>query len=64
MLSKVFSGNPQAKGYVVDEQGALRKHMVIFVDGEKVMDRNNLSDHIKPNSKIHIFPALWGGVDA
>ena len=25
--------NPQARGYVLDDQSALRKHMTIFVDG-------------------------------
>ena len=63
VLSNVFRENPQARSYVVDELGALRKHMVIFVDGEKVMDRVNLSDQVKPNSEIHIFQALSGGVD-
>ncbi len=45
----------------MDERGALRKHMVIFVDGDKVMDRENLSDEVKPDSEIYIFQALSGG---
>ena len=45
----------------MDERGALRKHMVIFVDGDKVMDRENLSDEVKPDSEIYMFQALLGG---
>jgi hypothetical protein len=64
VLAKVFQQNPQAESYVVDERGSLRKHMVIFVDGDKVMDRETLSDEVKPESEIHIFQALSGGVNA
>ena len=32
VLANVFQQNPQAESYVVDERGALRKHMVIFVE--------------------------------
>ena len=39
VLDVVFRDNPALRGYVVDEQGALRKHMAIFVDGDQVQDR-------------------------
>jgi hypothetical protein len=60
-LSVVFDANPKLKGYVVDERGALRKHMVIFVDGQAVLDRDGLSDAVGKNSEIFVMQALSGG---
>ncbi len=61
VLGAVFAGNPQAKGYVLDDQGALRKHMIIFVNGEVIRDRARLSDPVNDTSSIYIFQALSGG---
>ena len=61
VLADVFADNPPLKGYVVDEQGALRKHMVVFVDGEQLTDRRTLSDPVKAASEIHVMQALSGG---
>jgi photosystem II stability/assembly factor-like uncharacterized protein len=38
-LSSVFDDNPRLRRYVLDDQGALRKNMVIFVDGRVVVLR-------------------------
>jgi hypothetical protein len=61
VLDSVFVENAAVKGYVVDEQGVLRKHMVIFVDGEQIRDRNTLSDPVSGDSEIHVMQALSGG---
>ncbi len=47
--------------YVVDEQGALRKHVNIFVDGELIYDKETLSDKVSENSRIFVMQALSGG---
>jgi molybdopterin converting factor small subunit len=60
-LSEVFDSVPRLRGYVVDERGALRKHMVIFVDGELIVDRATLSDPIAPSTEIYVMQALSGG---
>lgn len=61
VLDNVFADNPRARAYVLDDQGALRKHMAIFVDGELLRDRARLSDPVTPSSSIHVFQALSGG---
>ena len=61
VLDKVFAQNPQARGYVLDDQSALRKHMTIFVDGKMIRDRARLSDPVGETSSIYIFQALSGG---
>lgn len=61
VLDSVFAGNPQARGYVLDEQGELRKHMAIFLDGRMIADRAGLSDAVRPDSKLYVMQALSGG---
>lgn len=60
-LEAVFAQHPQARDYVLDEQGGLRRHVVIFVDGARLRDRRRLSDPVGQNSQIHVLQALSGG---
>lgn len=61
VLDQAFAANPGVRAYVLDEQGALRKHMTVFVDGEAARDRTGLSDAVKPDSQIYVMQALSGG---
>jgi molybdopterin synthase sulfur carrier subunit len=60
-LESVFKENPSVRGYILDDRGAVRKHMVIFVDGEGVKDRDRLSDPVRSDSEIYVMQALSGG---
>ncbi len=60
-LEAVFARNPLLRGYVLDDQGAVRRHVVVFVGGEPVKDRTNLSDPVSPGSEISVLQALSGG---
>lgn len=61
VLDHVFAGNPAARSYVLDDQGALRKHMIIFIDGRAAADRTRLLDKVTAASSIFVFQALSGG---
>ena len=61
VLDEYFRENERARGYVLDEQGKIRQHMVVFIDGELVHDRDTLSDSVEPNSLIDVIQALSGG---
>ena len=61
VLDAVFALHPGVRGYVLDEQGALRKHMLIFIDGAQMLDRDRLSDPVQPNSELYVLQALSGG---
>ena len=61
VLDRVFAENPRLRGYIVDEQGALRYHMLVFVDGQQIADRERLSDPVKPTSELYVMQALSGG---
>jgi molybdopterin synthase sulfur carrier subunit len=60
-LAQVFAMQPQARGYVLDEQGHLRKHVVVFVDGRRVRDREKLDDPVHDSSEVYVMQALTGG---
>lgn len=60
-LEAVFAANPRLRGYVLDEHGALRAHMVVFVDGRAVSDRHRLGDAVGPSSELFVMQALSGG---
>lgn len=61
ILSTLDRDFPGLRDYIVDETGALRKHVNIFVDGELVHDRRSLSDSVSTDATIHILQALSGG---
>lgn len=47
--------------YIVDEQGALRKHVNIFVGDELIRDKRALSDAVSADTRVYIMQALSGG---
>ncbi len=61
VLDAVFAENERLRGYVLDEQGRLRKHVVVFVDGRVIADRDGLSDAVGEASEVYVAQALSGG---
>jgi hypothetical protein len=61
VLDAVFAANPRARGYVLDDQGELRRHMTVFVDGAVLRDRVRLSDPVAPDGEVYVMQALSGG---
>jgi hypothetical protein len=60
-LAQYFSRWPEVRGYVLDDQGSVRHHVKIMVDGCNIRDREALTDRLAPTSRIHVFQALSGG---
>ena len=60
-LEAVFARTPQIRDYVLDEQGHVRRHVVIYVDGRRITDRARLSDPVAASGEICVFQALSGG---
>jgi len=52
MLEGDFESNARARGYVLDDQGRLRKHMAIFIDGRQRRDRQDLTDAVAEDRSI------------
>ena len=60
-LEAYFKANPPARSYVFDDQGALRKHMAIFINGDPVLDRTKLADSVPADGTVDVLQALSGG---
>jgi len=61
VLHAYFVEHPTARGYVLDEQGALRPHMVVFVNNEPISDRVRQSDVVPADAEVFVMQALSGG---
>lgn len=61
VLDQAFASRPAARSYVLDDQGGLRKHMQLFLNGEQLRDRRDLSTAVGPQDEITIMQALSGG---
>jgi len=61
VLDAVFATNERARGYVLDEHGAVRKHMIVFVNGQMILDREKLSDLVPVDASVYVMQALSGG---
>jgi hypothetical protein len=60
-LEAVFTRHERLRGYVLDDRGAVRKHVAIVVNGEAIADREGLSDRLEPEGEIFVMQALSGG---
>jgi sulfur carrier protein ThiS len=61
VLAAVGADYPQLLGYVLDDQGRIRRHIAIFVDGEMRPRETALADPLDDASDVYVFQALSGG---
>ncbi len=61
VLDAVFATNQRARDYVLEERGSVRRHMIIFVNGEPIRDRTALTDTVPNGAEVFVMQALSGG---
>lgn len=61
VLDSVFTEFPTLRGYAVDERGRLRHHVVVYLDGSAIQDKDTLSEPVADTSELYLFQALSGG---
>lgn len=61
VLDAYFGANEQARGYVLEDNGKLRKHMAAFIDGRQIEDRESLSDAVPASAVVDVVQSLSGG---
>ncbi len=61
LLEDVFRRDPKLRGYILDDQGGVRKHVNIYVDNRSITDRLHLSDPVGTQSELFVAQALSGG---
>jgi molybdopterin synthase sulfur carrier subunit len=60
-LERAFEAAPGLRGYVLDEQGAVRKHVAVFVNSRMIASRTNLDVPLAAGDKVNVIQALTGG---
>ena len=60
-LDKACVDRPLLRGYILDDQGRLRRHVAVYINGQPAKDRVTLSDRIACGDEIAVFQALSGG---
>ena len=60
-LDAAFLAAPALKSYVLDEQGAVRKHVAVFVNAQMIASRTQLDISLRPTDKVMVLQALTGG---
>jgi hypothetical protein len=60
-ISRSLEAAPGLRHYVLDEQGAVRKHVAVFVNARMVTDRVNLDIPLVASDKVMVIQALTGG---
>ena len=60
-LEQVFAENPRLRQYVLDERGAVRQHVTVFVGDSPAVDRVGLTDPVGSDTEIFVLQALSGG---
>ena len=61
MLDAVAADYPLLKDYLLDDQGRLRKHIAIFIDGTLARRETALHRPLDPSAEVYVFQALSGG---
>jgi molybdopterin synthase sulfur carrier subunit len=52
---------PALRPYVLDEQGCVRRHVAVFINGQMLHDRTDLSRPLGATDSVYIAQALSGG---
>jgi sulfur carrier protein ThiS len=60
-LEAAFAAAPSLRGYVLDEQGAVRKHVAVFVNAQMIASRTRLDIPVGADDKVMVLQALTGG---
>ncbi len=61
VLAQLEQSYPGLSGYIVDDQGQLRQHVNVFVNGTLIKDREALSDAVEDEDEVYFMQALSGG---
>jgi hypothetical protein len=61
VLDNLLAELPQLRGYVLDDQGALRHHVAAFVNEVVVRDKAGLGEFVPPAGELYLIQALSGG---
>lgn len=57
LLRAFEANNPDASGWILDERGLIRRHINVFVAGERAAEQTVVA----PGDRVEVIPAITGG---
>ncbi len=57
LLREFEAANPDARGWILDERGQIRRHINVFVSGERAAEQTSVA----PDDRVEVIPAITGG---
>ena len=57
VLEALEAAHPTVSGWILDEQGLIREHINIFVNGEHGREETRVDE----SDRVHVLPAISGG---
>ena len=61
VLEAAMLAEPGLRGYVLDDQGHIRKHVAVFVNKDMHLPRNNLARAVAAGDTVLVIQCLTGG---
>lgn len=60
-LDLALQAAPALRSYVLDEQGAVRRHVAVFVNARQIASRSALDIPLEDTDRVMVIQALTGG---
>lgn len=57
LLRALEHGHPEVAGWILDERGRIRRHINVFVNGE----RGDEATAVRAGDRVEVLPAITGG---
>ena len=61
ILESLASQHPGIRSRLLDDGGALRRFVNVFVDDEDIRHRDGVHTPVEPGQRVSILPAVAGG---
>jgi sulfur-carrier protein len=58
LLRELEQAEPAVSGWILDERGLIRRHVNIFVNGERAGENTSVG----PDDRVEVLPAISGGM--
>ena len=57
LLAALELRHPDMSGWILDERGLIRRHINVFVNGERGAE----ATEVQPQDRVEVLPAITGG---
>ena len=61
VLTQAFAAEPGLQHYVLDDQGHIRKHVAVFINGAMHQQRQRMDQDVPDQAKVLVIQCLTGG---